>query len=114
MISLNLATLFANVFLAITGALVAFGSINRMENGTGRAIRCAFATTCAGLLGAAISTLLPEHWQVSVDTLLYGGILALLIASRRRPAVIREHWVTPISFSITVSTWGLFLLGARS
>jgi uncharacterized membrane protein YeaQ/YmgE (transglycosylase-associated protein family) len=114
MISLNLATLFANVFLAVSGALVTFGALNRMETGTCRAIRCAFATTCAGLLGAAISTLLPEHWQVSVDTLLYGGILALLVASGRRAGMIREQWVTPISFSITVSTWGLFLLGARA
>lgn len=102
-----------NALLAAAGALVALGAINRMSRQTECTIIIAFFTTGAGLVGFALGNLLPERWQAVGETVLLGGILALLVATRRQTIWLDPKWMPRISYAVSVATWVAFFVVAR-
>jgi hypothetical protein len=99
-----------NLILAALGSLAAFGALNKMHFNTTRP--CIIGATlliALGLAGQWLS-LLHEEWLQYVDTALYGGILALLVASQRVHTWFLEKWANPISSAIAVAA-GLVFLG---
>ena len=104
----------ANMMFALLAALAAFGSINRMNGSVSFALRLAFATVCAAMLGQVFLLLMPDQWQAAINTLAYGGIAALLIASRRRSALLSEAWMLRLSLAALAATWVLFFIGIEA
>lgn len=102
-----------NVVLALAGALVALGAANRMSRSTERTIIIAFTTVGAGLIGFALATVWPNKWQAACDTLLLGGILALLIGTRKATIWIPPAWMPRISYGVSAVTWVAFFVGVR-
>jgi hypothetical protein len=100
-----------NLVLALLGSLAAFASLNKMEHGKTRP--CIIGATiliALGLAGQWLS-LAHEQWLPFIDTALYGGVLALLIASQRTPTWFLDRWANPIASLISVGVGALFLLG---
>ena len=102
-----------NVVLAIGGALVAFGAANRMDKHTELTIALSFATVGAGLIGYAITSFWPHHWEAACDTLLLGGIGSLLVGTRRQTIWIPPRWMPRISYAVAGATWFAFFAGVR-
>lgn len=132
---------FLNATLALLAALVAFGSINLMKEVASHTdvmatiidlrrggaswsdsvlaglrctetmgLACAFVTFAAGCFGQVFGALV-GRWQAPLDTLLFGGALALLIANRRNLAVIGEN-KSMVALFVTALSWGVFFLVA--
>lgn len=100
-----------NLVLALLGSLAAFGSLNKMEHGKTRP--CIIGATlliAVGLAGQWLS-LAHEQWLQYVDTALYGGVLALLIASQRTPTWFLDRWANPVASLISLAVGVLFVLG---
>jgi len=95
--------------LALVGALVALSAANIMNKATECTIVFSFATTGAGLIGYAIGTVLPDRWQLACDFLLIGGIVALMIGTRRRTIWFHPRRMPWISLSVTALSWTAFL-----
>lgn len=103
---------WANAGIATAGALVGLGAANRMNTRTECTIIISFFTVGAGLIGYALGTLLPDRWQQACDTVLLGGILALLIGTRRHTIWIPPELMPKFSYGVSVATWIIFFLGA--
>jgi len=71
-------------------------------------LACSFATICAGTFGYVIGTLL-GRWEQPFDTLLFFGLLALLVANRRGWSKFLSTSV--VSLAITAGGWALFMWG---
>lgn len=99
-----------NVAIAVIGALVAFGAANRMSKATECTIIVAFATVGAGLGGWVFSSIAPEHWQQPFDSLLLGGIVALLIGTRRQTIWLAPEWMPKLSIAVSALTWLAFFI----
>lgn len=98
---------------AITAAL-AFRAINRMNGITDHAMRFSFALIAAGLAGEALATWLPGAWQEGIDTLLFGGLLAAFLGTRRVPAMIpglSEIWRVRLAVGACAIAFVVFLAG---
>ncbi len=102
-----------NLVFAVAGALVAFGAIVRMSSETERPIIFAFITVGSGLIGQGLTNFLPDQWELSFDTLLYGGILALLVGTRRQTIALKPKWMPVISLCTSGATWCIFLGAMR-
>ena len=101
---------FLNFVIAFLGALVAFGAANRMTRATECTIIVAFATVGTGLTAAAISTFFPQSWEKAFETLLLGGVVALLIGTRRQTIWIRPAWMPWLSLGVSAVTWVAFFV----
>ena len=99
---------WVNVALATAGALVAIGAVNRMSRETELPIIAAFATVGAGLIGYTLGSFAPARWQHGMDTVLLGGLLALLVGTRRQTIWLPPRWMPIISAFVSVGTWLLF------
>lgn len=97
-----------NTALAVLGALIAFGAINRMGIDTERPVIAAFVTVMVGLAGYAFSEVMSAHWQKVFDTLLIGGTCALLIGTRKQTIWIAPTWMPRLSATVSLTTWVLF------
>jgi hypothetical protein len=87
-----------NTALAVLLAVIAFSSLNKMSLSTDCTVRFAIALIFIGALGQAGGELLGK-WDRYVDTLLYGGLIALLLANHRRtPTGLGTRWSRPLSF----------------
>ena len=103
-----------NLLLACAGALVALGAANRMHRVTERSIIVAFATTGAGLIGFALGDVWPGGgWQEACDTLLLGGVAALLVGTRRQTLWLPPAWMPAISYGLSAVTWVAFFAGVK-
>jgi hypothetical protein len=103
-----------NAVFAATGALLAFRAINRMNGITDHAMRFSFVLIGVGLAGEVVSGLLPDAWQHGIDTLLFGGLLAAFIGTRRVPAMIvglSEAWRVRLGVGVCVLAFAAFLVG---
>jgi hypothetical protein len=103
-----------NAAIAAIGAALVFRAMNRMNGVTDHAMRFSFALIGAGLAGEAFSTLLPDAWQEGIDTLLFGGLLAAFLGTRRVPAMIpglSEMWRVRLSVGTCAITFAAFLAG---
>lgn len=101
-----LSWLNALIALAIVG--VGFGAAKRMNKDTELTIIIAFSTVSAGAFGWFITTFWPWGWEQSFDTLFLGGVLALLIGTRRRTVWLRPELMPKISYGVSVVTWCAF------
>jgi hypothetical protein len=102
---------WVNLITAALGSLAAFGALNKMVWGTTRP--CIIGATlliALGLAGQWLS-LWREEWLKYVDTALYGGVLALTIATQRTHTWFLERWANPIASGITLCAAGVFLFG---
>jgi hypothetical protein len=102
-------TQWLNLIVATAGALVAMGAINRMSRETECTIIASFVTVGAGLIGYALGTVLPGRWQHTMDTVLLGGIVALLVGTRRHTIWINPALMPRISACVSIATWAYFL-----
>lgn len=102
-----------NVLLAMFGALVALGAANRMSRTTERTIIVSFTTTGAGLIGFALGNVWPGGWQPACDTLLLGGVVALLVGTRKATIWLPPEWMPAISYGVSAVTWVAFFAGVR-
>lgn len=100
-----------NFVIAVIGALVALGAANRMSPKTECTIIFAFATVGVGFIAWAIGTFLPDSWQQAFETLLLGGVVALLIGTRRQTIWLAPTWMPRISIAVSVVTWIAFFWG---
>jgi hypothetical protein len=112
MISISALNFFNAAFAFSTAALI-FRAINHMDRGTDHALRVAFPLICAALIGEAFSSVLTQTWQRSVDMLLYGGLMAAFVGTRRvsEAVLLTDHWRMRASLAISVVTFVVFLAG---
>jgi uncharacterized membrane protein YwzB len=80
-----------NSLIALAIAFVALGSIKCMNGITPHSLRAAMVMVFVGAGGQALG-FAAGAWDHYLDTLLYGGILALLIGNRRAPVWIPPAW----------------------
>lgn len=103
------AHVWVNVAIAVLGAFVAFGAVNRMTPETECTIIISFATVGVGLTAWAIGSVSPSpEWVHAYDTLLLGGVVALIIGTRRRTIWIQPRWMPLLSISVSGVTWLAF------
>jgi len=104
---------YVNATFCTLAAALVYRAINRMDATTDHAMRYAFVLICCGLLGEAISTWLPAVWQQSVDTLLFGGLFAWVIGTRRAGGIagIPESWRPYVSIAASAIAFLVFLAG---
>lgn len=98
-----------NAAMALLAFLAALGAANKMNKETERTIIFAFATTAAGLLGYVITTFFPSSYETALDSLLLGGVGAMVVGSRRRTVWLPPEWMPRFSASISGLTWVFFL-----
>lgn len=87
-----------NALIASIICLVAIGLITSMNGITPHSIRVAIVLIMVGAGGQAIG-FASGAWDHYLDTLLYGGILSLLIANRRAPSCM------PAGLSNRLALW---------
>ena len=93
-----------NTVLAIVLTALAFSSLNKMGMTTDCAVRFAVALIFIGALGQAGGELFGK-WDRYVDTLLYGGMIALLLANHRRtPTGVGTRWSRQLSILASLAT----------
>jgi len=128
-----------NITLAVLAALAAFGSINLMKYVVGHidvmqtiistrklgaswhrsllagfqssetmSLACGFVTLSSGLCGQVLGQL-TGTWQNGFDTLMYGGLLAILLSNRRNLAFVGDY-KHAASLGITGLCWISFLV----
>ena len=103
-----------NLLLAALGSLAAFGALNKMHvSSTRPCIIGAILLIALGLAGQWLS-LLHEEWLMYVDAALYGGVLALIVASQRHHTWFLERWANPIASAIVVTVGFVFVGGLLS
>jgi hypothetical protein len=112
MISTSMLNFF-NAAFAFSTALLIFRAINRMNRGTDHALRVSFTLVCAGLIGEAFSSVLTESWQQSVDALLFGGLMAAFLGTRRvsEAVLLTNEWRMRVSLGVSAVTFLIFLAG---
>jgi hypothetical protein len=102
-----------NILLAIVGAGAAFGACNRMSRETPCEIIVAFVTSGTGLIGFALAPLLSAGVQSACDTLLIGGVAALIIGTRRQTVWVRPQVMPYLSCIVSGATWVAFFVGVE-
>lgn len=100
-----------NIGLSIVGSLVAFGAANRMSKETECTVIFAFSTVGAGYVAWCISSFMPSTWQSPFDTLLLGGVVSLLIGTRKQTIWIAPAWMPRLSLLASGLTWLSFFWG---
>jgi hypothetical protein len=112
MISLSM-TMYVNAAFCALAAALLYRAINRMNASTDHAMRFAFVLMCAGLVGEAFATKLPAVWQEGIDTLLFGGLFAWIVGTRRAGTIagIPEAWRGRVSVVVSAIAFLVFLAG---
>lgn len=91
-----------NSFVAFVIALVAAASVKAMNGKTSHAVRCAIVVLFVGALAQSVGFWV-KQWDHYCDTILYVGILALLIANLRSPDPIPARWSGRLAIGIVVA-----------
>jgi hypothetical protein len=100
-----------NLVLALLGSLAAFGALNKMTVGTTKPCIVGAALLIAlGLAGQWLS-LYRQEWLQYVDTALYGGVLAFLIATQRTHTWFLERYANPVASAILILVGMVFVGG---
>lgn len=99
---------WVNGGLAVVGVLVGIGAIDRMNKQTECTIVAAFVTTIVGLVGYVLGSAMPGHWQNVFDTLLLGGVVAVLIGTRKQTIWLAPTWMPWISLGVSLGSWTIF------
>ncbi len=103
------ALYWLNLILAALASFAAFGSFQKMQWGTTRP--CIIGAVLLIALGTAGQWLGHwfDEWVRVADTALYGGVLALLIASQRQHTWFLERWANPVASAIVAVSGAVFL-----
>lgn len=108
---MNTVHQWLNLVLALLGSLAAFGVLNKMRAGETRPCMIAAVLLIAiGLAGQWLG-IGYDRWLPYVDTALYGGVLALLIASQRVHTWFLERWANPVASIIASIAAAVLLAG---
>lgn len=99
-----------NATLAIIAALVTIGTLNRMNGITDNAIRISVLMIFIGLLAQGLGIAM-RQWDHYADTIVYSGIAALAISSRRLPCGIPVWLQKPLVYSIAIAVFVYVLWG---
>lgn len=100
-----------NLLIAIAGVLIVLGACNRMTWQTDGCIRAAFGLVAAGLFGYGLSHFTPDSYRYACDTVLLGGIVALVIGTRKQTIWIPPAWMPRLSYATSALTVVTFFLG---
>ena len=98
-----------NILFALGSAVVAVCSISRMTPATSHSVRYAMVLLTAGLAGQSLAAFF-SAWAPYFDALLYGGITALLLASRRVEGRVSVHSTQRWSIAVSACTFIYFFL----
>lgn len=93
-----------NAVLAGAVALLMVSTLNQMGPRTPRAVMLAMVLIFVGMVGQCIGAL-GGRWDHFVDTVLYGGLAAFVVACRRFP--VDRHkpkWMDGASIAISAGT----------
>jgi hypothetical protein len=102
---------WVNIIIAIIGALVALGAANRMTASTDGPIKVAFALVGAGLITYGAGSVFPATWRHACDTVLLGGIVALIVGTRKQTIWLPPSWMPRLSYGVSAATAITFFLG---
>lgn len=96
-----------NSYLAGAIALVALSSVACMNGTTSHAVRSAIVLLAVAAAGQAIGYA-ADQWDHYLDTLLYGAVIALMLATRRVPLCLPAYWSPLLAgaslvFTVTVA-----------
>lgn len=107
------AALCAVVVVAVLCAVARMNSTDEygVRQRTEPPIVMAFVTLGSGTVGWLVAYWKPGEWQVANDTLLIGGVAALVLATRRHTKWVPPRWMGPISMGVSMLTWAGFLWG---
>lgn len=89
---------FNSVF-AFVIFLVGACSVARMDASTVNSVRVAIIMVMIGGLGQAMG-FASDGWAPWLDTILYGGILTLLLANRRSPQLVTVVWASRFAYVV--------------
>lgn len=99
-----MATMMLNSYIALLVFLLAVGTLNTMNGRTGWPIRIAILLIMGAMLCQTLGAF-TRQWDHWMDTLLYCGMAAFLLACRRDPIGIPRVWAG--RFSLVISTFAL-------
>jgi hypothetical protein len=103
-----------NAAIAALASFAAFGSLNKMKWGTTKpCIVAAMLLIALGLAGQALGHVV-DRWLIYADTALFGGMLALLLATQRVHSWFLERFANPVATLVAALTGIVFLLGMMS
>ncbi len=93
-----------NCGLSAIAALLAIAALEKMQRGSNCAIRWAVLLMLMASIGQALGPVL-RTWDHYVDTLLYGGMIAFLLANHRRMSTgVPARWALPASYAASIAT----------
>jgi hypothetical protein len=106
---MNSAIEWVNVVLFGLAALSALGSLNKMKVGETRP--CMIGAVLLIAVGCAAEAIgqFSNQWDAISDTLVAGGLLALLLASQRVHTWFLERFANPIASVICLFSGAVFL-----
>jgi hypothetical protein len=103
-----------NVILAAVGSLAAFGALNKMHVGrTKPCMALAMLLISVGLLGETLGAL-KDTWEIYLDTALFGGITALILATQKVPTWVGERFANPLASIVAGLASATVLVGMLS
>lgn len=88
---------WVNVLLAALGSLAAFGALNKMQiTRTKPCMALAMLLIAVGLFGETLGAI-KDTWEIYLDTALFGGISALILATQKVPTWVGERFANPLA-----------------
>jgi hypothetical protein len=91
-----------NVWLAWAVVLLAIATFDSMNGTTGWPVRLALLAIFGAMIGQGLGPLL-DKWGFYLDTLLFAGVAAFLLACRRNPIGIKPPWNERLSVAVSVA-----------
>jgi uncharacterized membrane protein YedE/YeeE len=105
---------WVNVLLAALGSLAAFGALNKMQVGrTKPCMALAMLLIAVGLFGETLGAI-KDTWEVYLDTALFGGVAALLLATQKVPTWLGERFANPLASIVAGLAAAAVLVGMLS
>lgn len=98
-----------NALAAVATGIICVCAIARMDRTTSHSVRFAIVLIAAGLFGEAMAAAF-QAWEPYFDALLYGGIAAYLLASRRKEGSVSIATTQRASLMVSAGTFLYFFL----
>lgn len=105
---------WVNVLLAALGSLAAFGALNKMHVArTKPCMALAMLLIAVGLFGETLGAV-KGTWEIYLDTALFGGIAALILATQKVPTWVGERFANPLASIVAAIAAAAVLVGILS
>lgn len=96
--------MYFNCVLAAIAAVLVGSCLNKMSRASSCAVRWSLLLVLVACVGQAIGPAV-KTWDHYVDTLMYGGIVAFLLANNRRATTgVPTRWAEPLACVAAVAT----------